>query len=410
MKQLKKYGCLFLSALVVWGIFLSACTFSVFGYEASTASSLYKDDPIEKIQAKSYAVMNVKMDRLLLSSNVDERRPVGYLSKVMTLILAYDALLAGTISLDTVLKVPKEATALSGKAPGNSAFLDFYRGETITVEQALQAICINSANDAAYTLAKGIAHSEAQFVEKMNKKAAELGMTNTLFTDCTGYNRTDQYSTAADVAKMTYHLLNTYPQVVELTKEKFMWFKHNTGLDDSMVSTTNCSLKFFSECDGLFATSDSTNGYSTVITALIDNERVICVVLGAADDNHGAALARKLSEQCASQFQMKTIDVAGTYVRRVAVKNGVEKMVKAETKEDFTTFVKVAELENIEREVVPDEDLSAPLEAGARVGEVIYKLGDEEIGRVEIVAAEKVEKAGFFTRLIRWFLSLFGLE
>ena len=410
MKQLKRYGCLFLAFLTVWGAFLCACAFPVFGYEAAVAAALYKDDPIEKIQAKSYAVMNIKMDRLLISSEAEERRPIGYLTKLMSLIVIYDALQSGEIEADQVLKVPQEATALSGKAPGNSAFLDYYKKETVTVEDAMRAACINSANDAMYTLAKGVAGSESRFVEKMNKKAEELGLKNTHFTDCTGVDRTEQYSTAADVAKMAYYLLNTYPQVVELTKAKFMWFKHNTGLADSMVSTTNCNLKFFPACDGLFATSDTANGYSTVVTALIDDERVVCVVLGASDDNHGAALAKKLSEQCASQYQMKTIDVAGTYVRRVAVDNGVERMVKAETKEDFTTFVKVADLDQIEREVVPDKDLSAPLEAGARVGEVVYKLGDNEIGRVEIVAAEKVEKAGFFTRLIRWFLSLFGLE
>ena len=394
-------------ALCILFVFLILLpTVNVSAYEDATAQSIYNNDPLEKAQYKSYAVMNCNGDRILMSKNGDDRMPVGNLVKLMLLCMTYDALSEGTLQMDTVLKVPEGVTKLSG----NTVYLDYYKKETLTVEQALKVICVNSAHDAAYSLALGMAHSEGEFVDKMNKKAEEMGLTNTHFTDCTGRERTEQYSSANDMVKIAFYLVSKYPQVTELTSEKLVWFKHSTGLEDTMVSTTNSMLRYYKNSTGLCATSDDKIGYCCATSATIKEENLVCVVLGAADDNAGMAVAKKLLENCAAEFQYTTVDVAGTFVRRVAVEDGVEKTVKAETKDDFKAFIKVAAKDKIEKEIKPVEDLSAPLEAGDKVGEVIYKVGEEELGRVEIVAAEKVEKAGFFTRLVRWFLSLFGLD
>lgn len=381
-------------------------TVNVSAYDDVTAQSIYNNDPLEKAQYKSYAVINCNGDRILMSKNGDDRMPVGNLVKLMLLCMTYDALSEGTLQMDTVLKVPEGVTKLSG----NTVYLDYYKKETLTVEQALKVICVNSAHDAAYSLALGMAHSEGEFVEKMNKKAGEMGLTNTHFTDCTGRERTEQYSSANDMAKIAYYLVSKYPQVTELTSEKLVWFTHSTGLADTMVSTTNSMLRYYRNSNGLCATSDEKIGYCCATSATIKEENLICIVLGAADDNAGMAVSKKLLEDCAAEFQYTTVDVAGTFVRRVAVEDGVEKTVKAETKDDFKAFIKVADKDKIEKEIKPIEDLSAPLEAGDKVGEIIYRVGEEELGRVEIIAAEKVEKAGFFTRLVRWFLSLFGLD
>lgn len=381
-------------------------TAPVLAYDDAIAQSIYNKEPLEKAQYKSYAVMNCNGDRVLLSKNGDDRMPVGNLVKLMLLCMAYDALSEGTLKMDTVLKVPEGVTKLSG----NTVYLDYYKKETLTVEQALKVICVNSAHDAAYTLALGMAHSEGEFVEKMNKKASDMGLTNTHFTDCTGKERTEQYSSANDMVKIAYYLVRNYPQVTEFTSQKLIWFPHSTGLADTMVSTTNSMLRYYTNSTGLCATSDDKIGYCCATSATVKEENLVCVVLGAADDNAGMAVSKKLLENCAAEFQYATVDVAGTFVRRVAVKDGVEKTVKAETKDDFKAFIKVADKDKVEKEIKPVEDLSAPLKTGDKVGEVIYKVGDEELGRVEIVAAESIEKAGFFTRLVRWFLSLFGLE
>lgn len=394
-------------ALCILFVFLLLMpTGRILAYDDATAQSIYSNDPLNNAVYKSYAVMNCNGDRILMSKNGDDRMPVGNLVKLMLLCMAYDALNEGTIKMDTVLKVPEGVTKLSG----NTVYLDYYKKETLTVEQALKVICVNSAHDAAYSLALGMAHSEGEFVEKMNKKAEEMGLTNTHFTDCTGRERTEQYSTANDMARIAFYLVSNYPQVTELTSQKLVWFTHSTGLADTMVSTTNSMLRYYKNSTGLCATSDDKIGYCCATSATVKEESLVCVVLGAADDNAGMAVARRVLEDCASEFQYTTVDVAGTFVRRVAVEDGVEKTVKAETKEDFKAFIKVADKDKVEKEIKPVEDLAAPLEAGDKVGEVIYKVGGEELGRVEIIAAEKVEKAGFFTRLIRWFLSLFGLE
>ena len=375
-------------------------------YEGEKVQALYNNDPIEQASYRSYAVINANADRILLSKNGDDQMPVGNLVKLMLLCMVYDALQDGSLSLSTVLKVPEGVTKLSG----NTVYLDYYRKETLTVEQALEAVCVNSAHDAAYCLAFSLASSENEFVEKMNKKAEAMGLTHTHFTDCTGRERTEQYSSANDMARIAYYLVTRYPQVLELTSQKMTWFHHNTGLDDTMVSTTNSMLRYYKNSNGLCATGDEKIGYCLAVSATIKEDTVIAVVLGAADDNAGMAVSRKLIENCILEFQYATIDVAGTFVRRIAVIDGVEKTVKGETKEDFKAFIRVADQDKVEKEIKPVEDLKAPLEVGDKVGEVIYRVGDEVVGTVEIVAAEKVEKAGFFTRLIRWFLSLFGLE
>ena len=397
---MKRALCILLACLILLP------TVPVLAYDDTIAQSIYNNDPLEKAQYKSYAVMNCNGDRILLSQNGDDRLPVGNLVKLMLLCMAYDAISDGSLFLDTVLKVPEGVTKLSG----NTVYLDYYKKETLTVEQAIQAICVNSAHDAAYSLALGMAHSEGEFVEKMNKKAETMGLTNTHFTDCTGKERTEQYSSANDMVKIAFYLVSHYPQVTELTSQKLIWFHHSTGLDDTMVSTTNSMLRYYKSSNGLCATSDDKIGYCCATSAVVKEETIIAVVLGASDDNAGMAVSKKLIENCASEFQYTTLDVTGTFVRRVAVKDGVEKTVKAETKEDFKAFIRVADKDKVEKEIKPIDNLSAPLETGDKVGEVIYKVGDEELGRVEIVAAEQVEKAGFFTRLVRWFLSLFGLE
>ena len=294
--------------------------------------------------------------------------------------------------------------------PGNTVFLDYYRGEVATVEKLLNAVCINSAQDAAYCLANCIASSEKECVDKMNKKAQEMGLKNTLFSDCTGTDKENQYSTANDMAFLTYELLTKYPQVTELTSQKFAWFAHSTGKEDTMVSTNNSFLRYYGKSTGLVATESEATGYCLAATSNVNENLVICIVLGALDDNNGLALAKNVTEKSLTDYKFTQLDVAGTYVRRIAVEDGEELSVKAETSESFAVFVRTDQVDKVEKKVVPKENLEAPLEKGAVVGYVVYSVDGSELGRSDIVAAEAVEEAGFFTKIIRWFLSLFGIE
>ncbi len=396
---MKRFICILLVIILLSALPVQA-------YDNTIANELYNNDPIANTSYKSYAVMNCKEQRILESVNGDQKQPVGNLVKLMLIYMTYDALEHFTLEKNTVLKVPKEAMGLSG----NTVFLDYYQKETVTVEQALQAVCMNSAQDAAYCLALGMAANEKEFVSKMNKKAEELGLSNTYFTDCTGIDKENQYSTANDMALLAYRLLTEYPQVTEFTSQKFGWFVHNTGKEDSMVSTNNSFLRFSSRATGLAATSSTQTGYCLAGSSEISGDKVICVVLGAESDDAGLALAKKLTEKSVQDYQYTTLDVAGTYVRRIAVKDGKEKSVKAETSTDFSVFVKSDQVDKVEKTVEPKEGLKAPLEEGTVVGQVVYSIDDVELGRMDIVAAENVEEAGFFTKIIRWFLSLFGIE
>ena len=158
------------------------------------------------------------------------------------------------------------------------------------------------------------------------------------------------------------------------------------------------------------ATESDATGYCLAGVSEINNNKIICIVLGAADDNTGLALAKYASEKSLADYKYTELDVAGTYVRRIAIKDGKEKTVKAETSEGFSVFVKADQVEKIEKTVIPAENLEAPLKKGAVVGQVVYSVDGVELGKADIIAAEDVEEASWITKFFRWVLSLFGIE
>ncbi len=386
--------------------FMSMLPFTAFAFESGLANGIYNNNPVEKASYNSYAVINTRERRVLEHKNGDAKQPAGNLVKMMLLYLTYEALENKDLELSAEIRVPEEAMGI----PGNTVFLDSNRDEIVTVEQVLNAVCINSANDAAYCLAVSLAASEKACVDKMNKKAEEMGLKNTHFTDCTGADKEGQYTTANDMAYLAYELLSKYPQVTDLTSQKFMWFTHSTGKEDTMVSTNNSFIRYYGKSKGLIATESEPTKYCLAAVSEISDNTVICIVLGAENDNTGLALARSVSEKSITDYKYTQLDVQGTYVRRIAVEDGEETSVKAETSESFGVFVKHDQVDKVEKTVVPKENLTAPVEKGAVVGYVVYSVDGNELGRSDIVAAEAVEEAGFFTTIIRWFLSLFGIE
>jgi len=208
---MKKFICILLAIITLSALPVSA-------YESAKANALYDNDPVTNGTYKAYSVINCREKRILEQKNGDEKQPVGNLNKLMLIYLTYDAIEHFVVEKNTEITVPKGAMNI----PGNTVFLDHYRKEVVTVEQALTAVCMNSAQDAAYCLAMGISTNEAEFVKKMNEKAKELGLKNTYFTDCTGYDKENQYSTANDMALLAYHLLTKYPEVTDLSSQRLL--------------------------------------------------------------------------------------------------------------------------------------------------------------------------------------------
>lgn len=378
-------------------------------FSSTRATEIYKSASVDSISSKAYALGNANANTVLQSGNGDQKIKVGNVMKLMTLYLTFEAVAKGTFSLESQIEVSVAAQEIStGRA---RVFLNGYMHEKITVKQAIEAVCIASANDAAYTLAENIGGTEQNFVAMMNAKAAELGMTNTLYTDSTGI-ATDQYTSATDLAILACDFLNKYPSVTEYTRLTYGEFTHSTGEEPtSMVSANNLTRgKFYQESDGLIVGSNSDDGYAMVATVSDGTTRTVAVIAGAADENYRAAEVRLLLEYGLSSFEYRQIEVKGTFVRNINIKDGKEKKIKTECAEDFSVLLNKNDFDRVEKRVEVTKTVQAPASKGEEVGEIVYILDDEEIGRVKIVLSEDMEKAGWFTLLIRKILSFFGLD
>ena len=378
-------------------------------YSKTEATAIYQRTKIESMQSKGFASVEYQSGQLIVQGGDDTRVVIGGLVKIMTLLLTFDAISEGRISLNTEFDVTKHAQDVSvGKA---RVFLDAGKHERISVRQAVEAVCISNANDAACALAEFLGGDEAAFVTKMNDTCREMGLANTLFTDSTGL-KTDQYTTAEDFVRIVHRLMHDHPEVLPYMNMTYGVFKHtSTGQPDTeMVSYNPLNRnKFYEDADGSMIGSSTQDGYSICGTVTQNDKRVVSVVLGAPDENVRAAEIRKLLEYSVTEYEFRKLCEKGTFVRKVTVKDGKDKRVKTQTASDLSVLVHISDAKRITTSVKITESLKAPVKAGAKVGYMIYSLDGEELGRVELVTSEKMERANWFVRFVRWFLSLFGL-
>ena len=380
-------------------------------FSKTEAANIYKNTKIENITSKAYAIGNADANQVVQSSlTANDKIRVGNVNKLMTLYLVYQAIAEGKLTMESELEVSVAAQEISTNRA--RVFLDGYKHEIITVKQALEAVCIASANDAAYVLAEGVGGTEQNFVEMMNSKAAELGMVNTNYTDSTGI-KTDQYTTANDLAILGCEVLNKHVEITEFTKLTYGKFVHSsTGKGETeMVSANNLTRgKFYPESDGLIVGSNSEDGYAMVATVSDGTTRSVAVVVGAKDENFRAAEIKRLLEFGLVGFEYRQIETAGTFVRKINIKDGKNKKIKTEAAADFSVLLNKNDFEKVERKIEITKTIKAPAKKGDVVGEVVYVLEEKELGRVNIVLSEDMEKAGWFTLLIRKILAFFGLE
>ena len=420
-KYTKRFACFFLTLLIVSTCGLAG--FKSIAFNKNTADTIYSTLTPDALQAKAYAVAYFDSGTVVIKSErADEHFSVGNLIKLMTLYLTFEAIDKGETFLENSVGVSKNAQAISEGR--ERVYLDAGKREVITVAEAVTAVCVASANDAAYALAEHVSKgSEANFVEMMNAKAAELGMTNTNYTDCTGIATIEngQYSCAADLAILSYHLVNNYPDVLKFTVIMSGMFQHtSTGQPETEMRSSNALISsgMYPECDGLLVGYSKEDLYAQAATSEKDGERVAAVVIGEETPERRAGELKFLLEYAIRTFQMSETEPAGTYVRQISVKDGKSLKVKTATGNDFSYLENAAETYTIEKKIVLNVELHAPVKKGDVVGTVVYQkvLRNEdgektiiELGTVDLVADEDVEKAGWFTLFIRKILSWLGI-
>ena len=345
-----------------------------------------------EITAPSAILLEASTGQVIYEKNATERRSPASITKIMTLLLIFEALSEGKVSLQDEVVTSAHAKSMGG----SQVFLE--EGETQTLETMIKCIVIASGNDASVAVAEHIAGSEADFVEKMNAKATELGMVDTHFEDCCGLTDSDgHYTTAKDVAIMSRELTVKYPEVFTYTRIWMEDITHVTrrGSSTFTLSSTNKLLKWYQWTTGLKTGSTAKAKFCISATASKDGMDLIAVIMGAPDPKERFHDAEKLLNYGFS-VSNRYVDENKEPLPQMRVEGGVEESVSLHYAEEFRYLdVTGRDLSAVEKELKLPESVKAPVTEGETAGQAVYRIGGEEIGRIAVLYDASVEKAGF---------------
>jgi len=350
------------------------------------------------ISAPSAILTEASTGQVIYEINADERRSPASITKIMTLLIAFEKLEKGNIKLDDQVITSDYASSMGGSQVYLAA------NEIQTLETMIKCIAVSSANDASVAVAEHIAGSEESFVGLMNQKAAELGMINTHFEDCCGLTESDNhYTSARDIAVMSRELIINYPDVYKYTQIWMEEITHTTtqGSSQFTLSSTNKLLKQYEGTTGLKTGSTSKALYCLSATACRNDIDLIAVVMAVPDGQSRFKDAMTLLNYGFS-ISAVYIDENQETLPQLAIEGGVEESVALAFAGEFRYLDTVGNsLDKIIKEIKLPEAAEAPVWQGEKAGESIYYLNGEEIGRVSILFADDVEKAVYKDYLFR---------
>ncbi len=348
------------------------------------------------IPAPSAILMEKETGTIIYEKNADEKLPPASVTKVMTILLIVEAVEDGSISLDDTVTVSAHAASMGG----SQVYLE--EGEQMVLSEMLKCIVVSSANDAAVAVAEHIAGSEQAFVSMMNERAAQLGMTNTNFTNCTGLiDDPEHLTTSRDIALMSRELI-LHDWIKEYTTIWMDTIRNGTfGL-----SNTNKLVRYYSGATGLKTGYTSSAGHCLSATAERDGVEYIAVVL-----NCDSSADRFESAKTLLSFGFAAYTLAVPYPDEVLppipVTLGESDFVQPVLADTSPILVKKTDLQSMTKEVELAESLTAPVEAGQRLGTLTVSVGGETVAVTDIVAGDAVARLGWWDICCRMFDYLF---
>lgn len=344
-----------------------------------------------ELSAESAVIMEASGGQVLLEKNADEKKPPASVTKVMTLLLIFDALADGTITPDTEVTTSEYAASMGG----SQVFLE--AGEKQTVDTMIKCIAVASANDACVAMAEKIAGSEPAFVEKMNQRSAGLGMTNTHFVNCNGLDTEGHLTTARDIALMSRELITKYPQIEDYSTIWMENITHTTakGISEFGLSNTNKLIRQYEYATGLKTGSTSGAKFCLSATARKDGVNMIAVVMAEPDSKTRIKDAIAMLNYGFGKCSIYQDEKALEKIVYAEVKHGMQEKAKGETLEGFRYVdTSGSDLSAVEKEVQIQKQTS-PVKKGDQIGEVIYRLNEKTIGSVPVYATEGVGELTF---------------
>lgn len=329
---------------------------------------------------------------VIFEKNKDERLKPASITKIMTLLLIFEALDAGQIKMMDEVSVSEHAASMGG----SQVYLEPY--ETQNVDTMIKCISISSANDASVAMAEFIAGSEEEFVARMNARAKELGMENTNFINCCGLDEDNHYTTAYDVALMSRELITRFPEVSYYSTVWMDTFVHTTrkGRTEFGLTNTNKLIKSYNGITGLKTGSTSLAKYCLSATARRNNMDLIAVIMAAPDTKTRFMEAAKLLNHGFANNSIYLDENIDTVIEPVKVNKGVYDLVKGKPEGRFSYLCnKEVNPEEIRKVIVTQEEIKAPVAANDKLGEIVYYYGNDKIGSIDIVSITAVDKARY---------------
>ena len=377
-----------LSFALALGSCLCSCT-QVYARpeEAATDAAVSGLDP----SAKSALLMEASTGTVIYEKNADERLRPASVTKIMTLLLIFEALEKNQFSLDDVVTVSEHAASMGG----SQVFLE--PGETQTVNDMIKCISIASANDASVAMAEFVAGSEPAFVDLMNAKAKELGMDNTTFANCCGLEAEGHLTTARDIALMSRELINNHPQIHDYCTVWQDSIIHRTRRGDSEFGLTNTNkfLKQYPYANGLKTGYTSQSKYCISATAQKDSLQLITVLMGEPDIPSRVKDLQSSMDYGFSRCKLYT-DANEDALSPIPVSRGTtnELPLKYDTSMKYLD-TEGRDLSAVEKTLSLPESVEAPISENDIIGEAVYTLNGTVLGSVSIRAAADVEQADF---------------
>ncbi len=368
-------------------VLILTCNLGVF---AEPSKQVDTDVSTRLVQAESGILMEASSKEVLYEWNPEKPLKIASVTKTMTMLLIMEALDSGKIQLEDTVTTSENAASMGG----SQVFLE--AGEQMSVEDMLKAIVVSSGNDAAVAMAEHIAGTHEAFVEKMNARAVQLGCNNTHFINCNGLDETDDhYSTARDVALITCELLK-HPKILDYTT---IWM--DTIRNGAFgLSNTNKLIRFYQGANGMKTGSTAAAKYCLSATAERNGMQLIAVVLAAPSTAERFDSAKALLDYGFANYEVADSHSMELMMQEIPVRGGVAEMVMPAA-EDISFVVKKGNRDKVEYRTELPKSMAAPVAEGEMMGEIIFTIDGEEIGRKPILAKEGVERINPFQMYLR---------
>ncbi len=352
--------------------------------------------------APNAILMEATTGTILYEKEADKEKPPASVTKVMTLLLIFEALSKKQITLNDTVTVSEHAASMGG----SQVFLE--PGETQTVDTMIKCIAVSSANDACVAMAEHISGSEDAFVAKMNEKAQALGMKHTHFVNCCGLDADRHYTSARDIALMSKELIINHPDIFHYTT---IWMENIThvtkrGESEFGLSNTNKLLRQYQGATGLKTGSTSKAGFCLSATAERNHVSLIAVVMACQSAKERVKDCASLLDYGFSLCKIYT-DKQPPALSTVPVHNGTKASIACKYEKNFSyVFTSEINQNNIQKKVVFQKNLSAPIKKNQAIGKLEYSYNNKAIGTVSILASETVGKAKYVDYLQKLMLNL----